>query len=143
MTEPMSAALPRPPWETDGPRPVARLCTDCGRDRKPGDDVLSFTPDSGWVAEFTKPLDPGEPLYGMTEQTAADGKRWGVWTEPVIGWAVVEQHFDAGDLQQRVIEPVLLVEDAYPEPLYEYKLDRDMSMVRMRLIPAPGPPPGG
>jgi hypothetical protein len=96
------------------------LCPDCGHEHTTGDDVLSFSPDTGWVAEFTMPLAEGEQLHDLTEVRTPDGKRQGTWREPVIGWAVTEHHaepFDSG--HWREIEPVLLDEAEHPVTMRE------------------------
>jgi hypothetical protein len=103
------------------------FCPDCNHDRSAGADMVSFTPDPGWVAECSAPLAGGEePSGGMGVLISPDGTRWDTWTEPVIGWAVIEHHyegmFDSG--HERRMEPVLLAEGEFVETLREYLANR-------------------
>jgi hypothetical protein len=64
----------------------------------------------------------------MTEVRAPDGSRWGMWSEPVIGWAVVQRHF-SGSAEfghESRIEAVLLVEGEFPVTMTVHKEDLNM-----------------
>ena len=106
---------------------TARFCIDCNHDRTPGaeeKDLVSFTPGSGWIAEFGLQVPEGQELDGLTEMRGKDGSRWGTWTAEVIGWAVMERHYLIGGGcmgHEREVEPVLLDEDSNLLPLSEYR----------------------
>lgn len=115
------------------------FCPDCGHDHTTGADVISFTPDTGWVAECTVPLAEDEPLHDLTEVRTPDGQRLGTWREQVIGWAVTELHaepFEGGHWHE--IEPVLLDESAHPVTMRSYREDRyraDGLRIRITRLP--------
>jgi hypothetical protein len=112
------------------------FCPDCNHDRTPDEaEVLSFTPDRGWAAEFAMPMDEGEPLYGLSEMRGPDGRRWGTWTVPVIGWAVVRKHYEGltESGHESRVEAVLLSEGEYPVPMSEYRADHNMQGVHTRI----------
>jgi hypothetical protein len=112
------------------------FCTDCNHDRTTGDDVISFTPGTGWTAERAMLLAEGEPAEaGLTEVRAPDGSRWAMWHETVVGWAVVERHHDGG--HEREVEPVVLAEDQNTFTLTEYRSYHLSPRVRVRITRNP------
>lgn len=123
------------------------FCPDCNHVRSADTGVVvSFTPDQDWFAEFAAPLAPGkEPSGGLGLLTGPDGTRWDSWRIPVIGWAVVEHHYE-GHIElghERAIEPVLLSEDQFPVTMTEYRKDHDMAGVHTRIARGRPPAPGG
>jgi hypothetical protein len=123
------------------------FCPDCNHERAEGDQVISFTPDPGWIAEFAKVLGPGDENWDLGKMHGPDGRWWGIWHEPVIGWAVVERHYDkdaAALGHDRRIEPVLLAENGIVITESEYRMDlrNEGAGVYSRIIRgAPSPAP--
>jgi hypothetical protein len=107
------------------------FCPDCNHDRSAGDQVISFTPDHGWTAEFSM----------LVADAVAHGTD--LADVPVIGWAVVERHYegmlDGG--HDREIQPVLLAEGEYPVTMREYVMDHNMDGVHTQITRSgPGEP---
>ena len=115
-------------------------CTDCGRDRTPDLwEVTGISPAEGWEAQFAVRLaGDQEPLPG--DVAAPDGSRWRMWSEPVIGWAVVLKHYEGAMYSghESRIEPVLLAEDAYPVVMSDYQDERKHLRLHTRLVRAGG-----
>lgn len=104
---------------------TAKWCTDCNQDRSTAElDVLSITPVTGWTAEFAVLAD--------------DGSHWETWTELVLGWAIIRRHFEEFDGHETRVEPAVLSDGMYPEPVSEYLELRGGTKVRWHLVP-----PGG